>query len=91
METIIIALIIGMIIGTRLNPEEKTKDIVGKLQHFGVVLLLFFMGAGLGLNKALLSNLKNIGLVGLTFAFMTTICSIVIVYLVTSFFERRSQ
>ena len=89
MWSIIIALIIGMIIGSQLKPTDKTKKIIGRFQFIGITLLLFAMGAGLGLNKELLSNLKNIGWVGLLFAVFTTIFSIGIVFLATTLFERR--
>lgn len=88
MESIIIALAIGVVIGMIIKPTDKAKKITSGFQFVGVVLLLFSMGAGLGLNKELLSNLQNIGLASITFALFTTIFSILIVYLMTRIYER---
>jgi len=49
------------------------------------------MGAGLGLNKDLLSNLREIGLTGFMFATLTTVFSIFFVYLVSNAVLRRSK
>lgn len=89
MWSIIVVLIIGMIIGSRINPTEKTKKLIGRFQLIGITLLLFAMGAGLGLNEELLNNLKNIGWIGFIFAVLTTVFSIGVVFLTTTLFERR--
>jgi len=91
MSSIIIALIIGITIGSFIKPSDKVKNITGKFQFIGVTLLLFSMGAGLGLNKDLLSNLREIGLTGFMFATLTTVFSIFFVYLVSNAVLRRSK
>ena len=91
MWSIIIVLIVGIGIGSVLKPTDKIKNIISKFQFVGVTLLLFAMGAGLGLNKDLLSNLKDIGWIGFVFAVLTTLFSIICVYLSTRLFERRSK
>ena len=91
MASIIVVLIIGIIIGTQIKPTDKVKSTISKFQFIGVTLLLFSMGAGLGLNDELLKNLKDIGWTGLIFAVLTTLFSIAIVYLVTTIFERRRK
>jgi len=91
MWSIIIVLIIGITIGSFLKPTEQIKKIISKFQFVGVTLLLFAMGAGLGLNKDLLSNLKDIGWIGFVFAVLTTVFSILFVYASTTIFERRSK
>ncbi len=91
MASIIVVLIIGIIIGTQIKPTDKVKSIISKFQFIGVTLLLFSMGAGLGLNDELLKNLKDIGWTGLVFAVLTTVFSIAIVYLVTTIFERSRK
>lgn len=91
MWSIIIVLIIGIIIGSLAKPSEQFKKRISQLQFLGVTLLLFAMGAGLGLNKDLLNNLKEIGLVGFIFALLTTLFSIICVYLTTSLYARRNK
>ena len=91
MASIIVVLIIGIIIGTQIKPTDKIKSTISKFQFIGVTLLLFSMGAGLGLNDELLKNLKDIGWIGLVFAVLTTVFSIAIVYLVTTIFERSRK
>ena len=91
MASIIVALIIGVIIGIIIKPTEKAKKITSNFQFIGVVLLLFSMGAGLGLNKDLLSNLKNIGITGITFALLTTVFSIIVVYFATTVYGRMAK
>jgi uncharacterized membrane protein YbjE (DUF340 family) len=85
MGNIIIFLITGIIVGSTFNLSEKLRRYNGKLQYIGVMILLFAMGASLGLNKSLLSNLKDIGLKSLLFAVLTSIFSIIMVYAVTKF------
>lgn len=91
MASIIVVLIIGIIIGTQIKPTDKVKSTISRFQFIGVTLLLFSMGAGLGLNDELLKNLKDIGWIGLVFAVLTTVFSIAIVYLVTTIFERSRK
>ena len=91
MGSIIIVLLVGIGIGVFMKPTEGAKNVISKLQFIGVVLLLFSMGAGLGLNDDLLANLKNIGLIGVSFALLTTVCSVAVVFIVTQLYERRAQ
>ena len=80
MWSILVVLGIGITIGVKANLSEKFKTCNAKLQQYGVILLLFIMGATMGLNKSLLSNIKNIGLKAFIFAILTSICSLIIVY-----------
>lgn len=91
MASIIFVLIIGIIIGVIIKPTEKIKKIISNFQFIGVMLLLFSMGAGLGLNDQLLNNLKDIGWYGFAFAALTTLFSILVVYLTTSVYERTKR
>jgi len=80
---IIVVLSVGILIGALINPTDKIKKINSRMQHLGVVILLFAMGAGLGLNDQLLSNLKDIGWIAFVFALFTTIGSISIVFILS--------
>lgn len=81
MWSIIIVLLIGMVVGANLKPTDSVKKAISKLQFIGVMILLFAMGAGLGLNEDLLKNLKSMGAEALTFAVLTSAVSILFVYL----------
>jgi len=85
MWSILVVLLVGIAIGATANLSEKFKEMNSKLQHLGVIILLFAMGASLGLNKALLGNLQNIGLIAVVFAVLTSILSIAMVYGVSKF------
>lgn len=80
MWSIIVVLLIGMVIGSVIKQTDTIKASISKLQFVGVMILLFAMGAGLGLNEDLLKNLKNMGLEALTFAVLTSLFSILLVY-----------
>lgn len=91
MWTIIITLGIGVLIGATFNFSEKQMKINGKLQHFGVVALLFFMGIAIGLNKDLLAQLGSIGYKALIYGLSTSVISILLVYFMTQWILRRSH
>lgn len=85
MGSILVFLAVGIVIGASINLSDKLKAYNGKLQHIGVIFLLFTMGISLGLNKSILSDLKSIGVKSFTFAALTSIFSIIMVYFVTKF------
>lgn len=89
MTQILVFLIIGILIGSIANLSKKTVLLNSKLQFIGLVFLLFFMGASIGMNKSLLSNLKTIGIDSFTYAISTIFFSTLFVYIATKrFFER---
>ncbi|MBN2796580.1 MAG: LysO family transporter [Clostridia bacterium] len=89
MWSIIIVLIVGMVIGANLKPKDSVKKAISKLQFIGVMILLFAMGAGLGLNEDLLKNLKSMGLEAFTFAVLTSALSIFFVYMASKFIVKE--
>ncbi|MCT8976198.1 LysO family transporter [Clostridium sp. CX1] len=88
MWAIIISLCIGAAIGYFINLSDKQKNYNSKLQQIGVVFLLFCMGASAGANKSIVNNLKNIGQISVTFAVLTSIFSIILVFFITSRFMK---
>lgn len=85
MWKILIFLIAGMVIGSTMNMSERLKDLNGKFQHFGVLLLLFVMGAAIGLDHELLTKFQSLGFKAAVFALLTTAFSILAVYFLSTF------
>lgn len=83
MWTIIVSLAVGVVIGLSGIIPKKFMKYNSRFQQAGVILLLFSMGAGIGSNHKLLSDLKNLGIKSITFAVMTCLCSIVLTYIVS--------
>ncbi len=83
MWSIIVFLIVGILLGNKLNLKEHGKKINEKVQMVGLLLLLFSMGISIGANNDVVSNLNSIGLQAFTFAGLTTLGSIVCVYVVS--------
>ena len=86
-----LSLVLGIALGMTINFSEKFKFFNKKLQYLGVLVLLFIMGAKLGLDKTLLINLKPLGFKSLVFAILTSIFSIFMVYLVTAFIYKGEK
>ncbi|KGK89975.1 LysO family transporter [Clostridium sp. HMP27] len=91
MWKILLSLVVGAIIGYFFNLSYKQKKTNSKVQQFAVVFLLFSMGISVGANKSVVANLKNIGTTALTFAILTSLFSIILVFIVTSKFMKGSD
>lgn len=91
MWSIILVLLIGMAIGIKMPSTDKVKKNISKFQFLGVMILLFAMGAGLGLNKDLLSNLKSMGIEATVFAVLTTFLSIAFVFISSRFLLKEKK
>jgi len=90
MINVLIFLFIGILIGSFANLSKKTVLLNSKLQFCGLMLLLFFMGSSIGMNKSLLSNLKTIGIDSFAYASSAVFFSIIFVYGTTKRFFKRS-
>jgi len=88
MWSIIIFLIVGIILGNRLNLSEKGKENNGKIQQLGLLLLLFSMGISIGANNEVVGNMDTIGLKAFSFAGLTTLGSIIFVYAVSRYLNK---
>lgn len=80
MWRILVFLAVGVTIGAVFKFGERQKKWIGRLQQFGVVLLLFSMGLSIGLNDEILTNLQALGLQAFTYAGLTSVFSILVVY-----------
>ncbi|QGU94670.1 DUF340 domain-containing protein [Clostridium bovifaecis] len=88
MWIILLSLAAGAAIGYFLKLSNKQKKINSKVQQFGVIFLLFSMGISAGSNKSVIANLKSIGSTSLTFAVLTSLFSIILVFIVTNKFMK---
>ncbi len=91
MFKVLIFLVFGFFVGARIKISERLKKYNTRLQHIGVLVLIFVMGVGIGVNKELLIQLKSIGIKSLTFALMTSFGSIAAVYSVTKVLGREVE
>lgn len=83
MMSILFFLVLGIIIGAKINFKERSIKLLNQGQSIGVILLLFVMGLSIGLDKDLLSKLQSLGYKALIFAALTTAFSIAAVFLAT--------
>ncbi len=86
MSQILIALVLGAIIGYFVKLNDKGTKINGRLQQIGVIFLLFSMGVSIGADSDIIRNLPVIGLKAFLFAAATIGFSIVIVYILSEKF-----
>lgn len=90
MFKILVFLIAGVLIGAFANLSEKAVRLNSKMQFAGLMLLLFLMGASIGMNKSLISDLRTIGLDSLSYAAFATAFSVLFVYVISiKLFERN--
>ncbi|OFI01412.1 hypothetical protein CLOACE_21370 [Clostridium acetireducens DSM 10703] len=86
MWVILISLTLGIAVGKlEIIPKKYLKH-NSKVQYLGVVTLLFFMGVSIGINKSIINNLDIIGFKSLVFSILTTVFSILFVYISTKIF-----
>lgn len=86
MSQILIALVLGAIIGYFVKLSDRGTKINGRLQQIGVIFLLFSMGVSIGADSDIIKNLPSIGLKAFLFAVGTIGCSILAVYILSEKF-----
>jgi len=91
MQNILISLILGILIGSTVKFSDKMKKFNATFQHLGVILLLFAIGITIGINRSLLSNLKEIGGISLVFAVLTSLFSIILVFFMSRIITKRGN
>lgn len=86
MWIILISLAAGILIGLiKIIPKKAMKYNI-RIQQVGIVLLIFTMGASIGSNRDIFSNLESMGIEALVFAVLTSLLSIIAVYLISTKF-----
>lgn len=92
MSQILIALLLGAIIGYFVKLSPRGTRINGRFQQIGVIFLLFSMGVSIGADSDIIKNLPEIGLKAFLFAAATITCSIVAVYILSEkFLVKKSK
>lgn len=92
MSQILIALILGAIVGYFVKLSDRGTKINGRLQQIGVIFLLFSMGVSIGADSEIIKNLPSIGLKAFLFAAATIASSIVVVYILSEkFLVKKSE
>lgn len=80
MIKILIALTVGALLGIFIKLNDRFKKINGKFQLIGLIFLLFSMGASIGADENIIKNLPAIGLKAFSFAILTILFSILLVF-----------
>lgn len=87
MAYILLSLIGGVAVGYFISPGEKGTRTVQRLTMAGLFILLAAMGAQLGSNDKVLTNLDRIGLQAFVLAFLSVAGSVAAVYAVFRWLE----
>lgn len=82
---------IGITIGLLNLIPKKYLGFNTIFQRIGIVLLLFSMGASIGSNKKMFSQIKNIGIKSFCFALMACSFSVLVTYFITKRFLKEKQ
>lgn len=83
MWIILVSLVIGIILGILNILPRKLVSYNSRFQQGGVILLIFSMGASIGSNRDIISGLEGMGLKALVFAVLTSMISILFVYIIS--------
>ena len=73
-------LLIGVLIGKKVNFKEKNLEKIQSIQIVAIVILLLTMGVGIGADKAVFSNISVIGYKAIIISFFTIFVSVILVF-----------
>lgn len=91
MWMILLALCLGVVLGVFLPLRAEHSALNHKLQHIGVVILIFCMGISIGLNKQLLGQIRVLGMRTLVYGGLTTVFSVLFVAAASRLFFRSKR
>lgn len=83
---VFLAVGIGFFIGYKGFLREKGIRINSRLQTVWLMLLIFCMGVSIGRNDEVVKNLPLLGGKAVLFAILTAVCSIIVVYILSTLF-----
>ncbi|MEA5084584.1 MAG: LysO family transporter [Lachnospiraceae bacterium] len=88
---IALSLMVGFVVGFKSNINEKMVKVNSRMQTLCLVLLIFVMGIGIGMNKEVLNNLSTLGLKAILFAVISIAGSVFVVYLFSFILEKKED
>lgn len=91
MILIVISLIMGIGAGVLLRRKERVVKISEKLTGIMVFILLFFLGASLGVNRAIIKKLPAIASTSLIISVAAIIFSILITIIINKIFYGKKD
>lgn len=92
MYKIFLSIAIGVFIGYRGFIGPKGIKWNGRLQNVWLLLLIFFMGITIGMNRDIMGQLPKLGGRALLFAVACIIGSVLVVYILSNlFFEKEDK
>ncbi len=91
MWSITVTVSLGIVIGLFLKWTKKMTFFNSKFQVVGLSVLLFLMGVSIGSNPEIVRNLSLIGLKSMTFSILTIFFSVLMIYLASQLFSRKTS
>jgi len=91
MHLILLSFLFGLVLGLWPRTQELIVTLSQRLLSFGLILLLFFLGASLGSHPNITSQLEVIGLKSLVHASFTVAGSILIVWILERWFVKHDN
>jgi Kef-type K+ transport system membrane component KefB len=91
MSTILVLLILGILLGRLLRNKPGSLKLIDQITTGSIYLLLFLLGISIGANKAIISNLSNLGLTAVTITAFSLAGSILLSIIVYRLFFRKSN
>lgn len=82
-------LAIGALVGRYANLQEKTIKLVGNIQFLCLLILLFLMGANLGLDENVLKNVGTMGVNASIFSVFTIGFSVLGIFIYKKLFMKN--
>lgn len=85
----LVILIVGALVGRFANLPKKISDMVGSVQFLCLLVLLFLMGANLGLDENVLKNVGTMGIDASIFSIFTISFSVLGIYVYKKLFMKN--
>mgnify|MGYP006282520337 CR=1 FL=1 len=82
-------LILGIILGVLIRGRISWIRIFSRLTDGAIFLLLFFLGISVGMNEQVISRFEKIGLQSFMITLLATMGSILVSFLVYTFFFKK--
>ena len=91
MREIFLVVGIGFLIGYKGLIKEKGIKLNSKLQTIWLMLLIFCMGVSIGRNGDIVKNLPILGGKAVLFSVLTILCSVIVVYVLSTLFLEKAK